>query len=186
MPLTASTFERVALEEDDQTWELYRGRLREKPGMSYTHNDTGFELAFRVAVQLEGQPYTVRSNAGYVRYMASQYFVPDVMIIPEEYTEGLRGRSDVLECYDRPLPLVVEVWSPSTGDYDVETKFPIYRDRGDVEIWRLHPYERTLTRWVRRMDGGYVEDLLTGGEVRPVALPGVVIDLDGLFAVIDG
>jgi Uma2 family endonuclease len=83
------------------------------------------------------------------------------------------------------LPLVVEAWSPSTGEYDVDTKFPIYRDRGDLEIWRLHPYDRTLTRWVRLADGGYREDVFTGGDVRPVALPDVVIDLDALFARID-
>jgi Uma2 family endonuclease len=54
-----------------------------------------------------------------------------------------------LEIYDEPLPLVAEVWSPSTGGYDVLAKLPEYRRRGDTEIWLLHPYERTLTAWRR-------------------------------------
>ena len=87
-----------------------------------------------------------------------------------------------LEAYTDPLPLVVEVWSPSTGDYDVETKLGEYRRRGDLEIWLLHPYSHSLTAWVRQPDGSYVEVHYTGGTVQPAALPGVTIDLDARFA----
>ena len=80
---------------------------------------------------------------------------------------------------------MVEVWSPSTGDYDVDGKIPEYKPRGDREIWRLHPYERTLTTWVRQADGSYVETVHTGGVVRPAWLPDVAIDLAALFAVLD-
>jgi Uma2 family endonuclease len=86
------------------------------------------------------------------------------------------------EVYSQPVPLVVEVWSPSTGEYDVDTKFPEYRLRGDLEIWRLHPDKRTLTTWRRQPDGTYHEELIRGGIVRPMALPGVSINLDELFA----
>ncbi|MEP6871059.1 MAG: hypothetical protein ABI939_04320 [Anaerolineaceae bacterium] len=33
-----------------------------------------------------------------------------------------------------PLPFVAEVWLPSTGEYDVDEKFPQYQRRGDLEI----------------------------------------------------
>ena len=79
------------------------------------------------------------------------------------------------------MPLVVEVWSPSTGDYDVEEKLPEYQRRGDLEIWRLHPYDKTLIRWVQQPDGSYADSLLRGGSVQPAALPGVSIQLDSLF-----
>ena len=81
-----------------------------------------------------------------------------------------------------PLPLVVEVWSPSTGDHDVDTKIPEYQRRGDQEIWRLHPFERTLTMWRRQPDGAYVETTVYGGTVSPTAFPWVTIDLDAVFA----
>ena len=96
---------------------------------------------------------------------------------------GLRGTRDKLEIFDEPLPLVVEVWSPSTGGYDLDAKLPEYQRRGDAEIWRLHPYERTLTVSRRLPDGGYAETVHTGGVVRPIALPGVAVDLDALFAI---
>ncbi len=35
------------------------------------------------------------------------------------------------------------------GRVDVESKLPDYRRRGDLEVWRIHPYERTLTAWRR-------------------------------------
>ena len=78
-------------------------------------------------------------------------------------------------------PFVAEIWSPSTGDFDVETKFPEYRARGDAVIWRIHPFERTVTAWVRRADGGYDERALPLGRVAIESLPGVTIDLELLF-----
>jgi Uma2 family endonuclease len=90
-------------------------------------------------------------------------------------------RPNAVEAYAEPLPLIVEVWSPSTGDYDVDSKLPEYRRRGDLEIWRIHPYEHTLTTWRRQPDGRYTETLYTSGSVQPASLPGVTIDLASLF-----
>jgi Uma2 family endonuclease len=83
--------------------------------------------------------------------------------------------------YTEPLPLVVEVWSPSTGRYDVDRNVPEYQRRGDLEIWRIHPLERTLTAWRRQPDGSYAETVYRSGTVEPVALSAVVIDLEALF-----
>ena len=75
----------------------------------------------------------------------------------------------------------LEVWSPSTGEYDVNAKVPEYQRRGDLEIWRIHPFDRTLIAWRRQPDGSYIESHYAGGTVKPVALPDVTIDLDTLF-----
>jgi len=56
-----------------------------------------------------------------------------------------------------------------------------YRERGDAEIWFIHPYERTLTAWRRQPDGTYREDLYRGGLISVVSLPGVTIDFDALL-----
>jgi Uma2 family endonuclease len=111
------------------------------------------------------------------------YRIPDVCVVPLHLVAQRRqDRPTALEIYEEPMPLVVEVWSPSTGEYDVDQKLKEYQQRGDLEIWRLHPYERTLTAWVRQPDGSYAETLYAGGVVRPAHLPGVAIDLDALFA----
>jgi Uma2 family endonuclease len=93
----------------------------------------------------------------------------------------LLDQHDVLEVYDEPLPLVVKVWSRSTGDYSVPEKIVAYQQRGDLEIWRIHPFERTLTVWRRLPGGSYEETIHREGIVSPAALPGVAIDLAGLF-----
>jgi Uma2 family endonuclease len=103
--------------------------------------------------------------------------------VPTSYGAEFRDRRDKLAIFSEPLPLVVEVWSPSTGGYDVDAKLPIYQRRGDLEIWRIHPFERTLTAWRRQPDGSYEETIYRGGIVEPVALPGVSIDLEALFDV---
>jgi len=67
------------------------------------------------------------------------------------------------------------------GGYDVDAKLAVYQQRGDLEIWRIHPYERTLTSWRRQPDGSYEESIHRGGTISPVALTGVAIDLDALL-----
>ncbi|MBA4181238.1 MAG: hypothetical protein C0506_11670, partial [Anaerolinea sp.] len=76
---------------------------------------------------------------------------------------------------------VAEVWSRSTGEYDVESKFPEYRARGDLEIWRIHPYEHTVTAWRRQPDASYSETFYADGTAEIASLPGVRIPLAELF-----
>ena len=68
---------------------------------------------------------------------------------------------------------------------DVEEKFPEYQRRGDLEIWRLHPYERTLIRWCREADGSYAMTKLASGQVELRGALGACIDLDRLWAYLD-
>ena len=118
---------------------------------------------------------------GRVRKPVGTIFIPDLLVVPTAYGEPFRGRPGVPAIFSGPLPLVVEVWS-STGDYDLDAKLPVYQQRGDLEIWRIHPYERTLTSWQRQPDGSYQETIHRGGSVTPIALPGVTIDLNALWA----
>lgn len=183
MPVTQQTYQAIALEDPEGQWELHRGRLREKPSMSWGHNDVMMRVGFDLNRQLNPSQFYVRINSGRVRSQDETYYIPDVSVIPISYRDHLRGQSNALEVYDRPLPLVIEVWSPSTGGYDVDSKLPEYQRRGDLEIWRLHPVDRTLTIWRRGNDGSYSESVVTSGSVRPIALPGVTIELNALFAV---
>jgi Uma2 family endonuclease len=164
------------------SWELHDGRLVEKPGIarSWKHLAIASLLGVLLQNQLDLDEYRVFFESR-VRRPAATIFLPDVMVVPVTYGEGI-AELPVLAIFSEPLPLVVEGWSPSTGEYDVDTKIPVYRQRGDAEIWRIHPYERTLTRWVRRPQGTYAASTYQGGVVTLAALPGVTIDLDRLFA----
>ena len=182
MLVSEAAFEKLALEEQDAQWELHCGTLRRKPDdMSWEHNYLADELDGLLRQQLDPQQFRIRINMGYVRRSSDSYYIPDVYVVPSDVVRAHRGERG-LEVYRTPLPLVIEIWSPSTGGYEVNSKLPEYQKRGDLEIWRVHPYERTLIAWRRQPDGAYTETLYTSGVVYPSALPGVAIDLDLLFA----
>ena len=179
--ISGEVYERLALAEPDRKWELHDGYPREKPGMTAAHNDLEVKLGYMLMSQLDRSEYHVRIDAGRVHRPGAIYYIPDVFVVPTAFVTPLLVQHDVLEVYDQPLPLVVEVWSRSTGDYDVGEKLAVYQQRGDLEIWRIHPYERTLTAWRRLPDGSYEETIYREGSVGPTALPGVEIDLAALF-----
>lgn len=155
--------------------------LREKPGMTWEHNDSRCELAFELRSHIAVDAYRVHVNMGRTRMSSTQYYIPDVIVIPVAVARRLFTEPGMLEAYPEALPFVVEAWSPSTGTYDVSGKLPNYRRGGDRSMWYLHPYRRTLTVWDRQPDGSYTETIDTGGSVAVASLPGVTVDLDALL-----
>ena len=174
-------FEQFVLSHPDHKWELYDGELREKPGMSAEHNDAMTNLVIALGSQLDRRVYRVRSNSAHIRRSSKSYYIPDVFVVAADAFRLQLGRPGRLERFDIPLLLVIELWSKSTGRYDANTKIPEYQERGDLEIWRLHPYEHSLTVWRRQEDGTYEESTYHGGKINPAFLPNVTIDLDALF-----
>lgn len=178
--VAAETFEQLALSDPEGQWELFDGEARRKPGMTANHNQTMNYLGGDLMRQLDRYQFQVRINSGHMQRTTRNYFIPDVAVVPAELVRAYLGHQ-VLEVYAQPLPLVVEVWSSSTGGYDQRVKLAEYQRRGDAEIWLLHPYDRTLIAWRREAEGTYQEHHQTGGIVAPVALPNVRINLDELF-----
>jgi Uma2 family endonuclease len=182
-PMSEETYRQFALGDPQGQWELYRGQLREKPGMSVEHGSVMMLLVEWLLNQLDRNEFQVRAHHARLRRSADTYYVPDIAVIPTPVVLALLEQPGILDAYPEPLPLVVEIWSPSTGRYDINEKLPDYQQRGDLEIWYVHPYERSLTAWRRQPDGAYSEAVYHGGIVRPKSLPGVAIDLDTLFAL---
>ena len=182
MPITFETYQRVALEDPEGKWELVCGRLREKPPMTTEHEDVSRSLAWELSTKISRREFLVGQGSPKLQIPGGNYRIPDVCVVPQELVRRRRREQPAtFEVYPDPMPLVVEVWSPSTGIQDIGAKLKEYQRRGDREIWLLHPYERTLTASRRQPDGRYSEDVLRGGTVHPVALPSVAIDLDALF-----
>ena len=157
--MSEEDYERFVLTGVDGAWELHDGRLVEKPGMTWKHGDIVTALGYLLVHQLDWSEYRVRFNEGRLRKPLDTIFIPDILVIPSSYGDEFRDRP-ILAIFSEPALLVVEVWSPSTGKYDVDAKLPTYQQRGDREIWRIHPFERTLTRWERLPDGCYQQTLL--------------------------
>lgn len=179
--ITEQEYLELALNEPDRFWELWDGVPVEKPWMSMRHNAVAFYLGAALANQLDQRSYRITVNGDRTRISARAYYIPDLMVIPEAYQAVFEPEGETIGVHPEPLPLVVEVWSPTTGHYDLVVKLRSYQERGDEEIWYLHPNDRTLTSWRKQPDGGYAESLHRGGIVSVASLPGVTIDLDKLF-----
>lgn len=177
--VTEETYRRLAL--GNPQLELHRGQFREKPWMSAVHGDVIGLLLEQLFGQLDRNEYRVRAQHARLRISSTTYYVPDIAVVPTTAVRVLLESPRSLDAYPEPLPLVAEIWSPSTGDYDIHAKLPGYPQRGDREIWYIHPYERTLTAWHREPDGTYVETVYRDGIVQPASLPDVAVDLGTLF-----
>jgi Uma2 family endonuclease len=178
--LTEQDFEAFLLSGIEGRWELHDGVLVEKPAMSWDHQNVMINLAVQLSNQISREAFRVQVESR-VRRPEATVLLPDVMVIPDHYGDEFRNQPGRLAIFSRPLPLVAEVWSVSTGEYDVMAKLPIYQQRGDAEIWLIHPYEKTVTSWRRQPDGTYLSSVHHEGTIQPVALPDVVIEIAELF-----
>lgn len=173
--------EELALRDPDGFWELWHDGPRQKPAMTYAHDVIPRTLRDILREQLPRREFEIVETAK-LRTRDGHYFIPELCVFPRVLQAPLKEKPRTFEMYSPPVPLVVEVWSPSTGEYDVEKKFPEYRARGDEEIWRIHPYDLTVTVWRKQTDGSYTETWYRAGDtVQVVSLPGVQIALSELF-----
>ena len=181
MPISEATYLRVIEEDPERKWELRCGELREKEPTTWAHESIAWRLGFRLQEQLDFATFEVRVDAGRVRRSEERYYIPDVMVIPKDLARRLFSDPNTVVVLPDPRPFIAEVWSPSTGRNDLREKLPAYRQRGDAEVWLIHPRERSVRIWRRQPDGSYAESRLRGGTVQLAALPGVTIDLNELL-----
>ena len=90
MVVSAMTYEQVALEDPDGQWELDCGRLRQKPGMTYGHNDAMRKLARRLGTQLDERAFAVDMNATRLRVSTGSFYIPDLTVIPRALVQKPR------------------------------------------------------------------------------------------------
>ena len=131
--MSEEAYQEFVLSGVEGAWELHDGRLVEKPGMSWEHTTIASLLVADLQHQLDIREYRALGESR-VRRPTATIFLPDVLVVPTAFGQPFRGRPGTLAIFPNPLPLIVEVWSPSTGDYDVEAKLPIYEQRGDLDI----------------------------------------------------
>lgn len=187
MAVSLATYHRLVQEDPEGRWEYWQGRPRRKIGMTAEHEHLGSRLARLIIAQSNADDFEVRMQGAKLRASSGHYFIPDVSVLRQsQVLLKLDQRSTDLEIYDEPVPFVAEVWSPSTGEYDVDAKFPEYQWRGDEEIWRVHPHELAVTIWVRQPDGSYAERVVREGAVTLSSVPDITIDLERLFRFMPG
>jgi Uma2 family endonuclease len=132
--ISEQAYRERALRDAERLWELWDGVPVEKPLLSMKHDDVAFHLGYLLQSQLDRNVYRINVNGGKTRHTPRNYFIPDVVVIPAVVVLPFANDPQAFNAFAEPLPLVVDVWSPATGAYDVETKVQGYRKRGDAEI----------------------------------------------------
>lgn len=115
------------------------------------------DLEMQLTNQLDRNRFRVRINSARVNRIDVTCFILDVLIESADLPNQNRDVANVLEIFQDPVPFV-------------------------AEIWRIHPYDRTVSIWRRQPNDEYGFRLLTGGRIQVAAIPGVWIDLDSLLA----
>jgi Uma2 family endonuclease len=169
--------------EGDRT-ELIDGTayVSEPPAPTRSHQELVGELYYQVRLALEGKsfhayiaPFDVRlPKDGEADELIDTVVQPDVLIVRdlEKLDErGMRGAPD----------WIAEVLSPSTASHDQTLKLRAYERAGVLEVWFLHPDDRTLTPY-RLENGRYGRPTILElrGQTPVGAVPGVSIDWDRL------
>lgn len=122
MAVSVETYQQLVLEDREGHWELVCGRLRQKPPMTAEHNQAARLLGRLLDRQLELAHSTADTGTTRLRLSSGSCYEPDVCVIPMAAVRRLRERPGTFEVYEEPMPLVAEVWPPSTGAYNVEQK----------------------------------------------------------------
>lgn len=181
MVISSKTDRRIVAEDPNGAWEPVDGRRREKPAMTLWHNDARALLGHALMRSLDSSRFRVHCGGARLELIERNYFVPDLVVIPAESSMPLRAQVFASNFYASPLSLLVEIWPPPTDAWCVDEKIPLYKARGDKEIWRMRPYERTLTIGRRQPGETCSESFHKNGAFHPAFHPNVAIDLGRLF-----
>ena len=169
---------------DTQREELIGGiaYVREPPAPSRPHQELVGELYHQIRLALKGTrcrayvaPFDVRlPKAGEADDQIDTVVQPDVLVVCDLNkldVRGMRGAPDWL----------AEILSPTTASHDQVVKLPVYERAGVLEVWLIHPIDRTLTIY-RLESGRYGRPIIQPLEGRTTmsAIPGVNIDWDRL------
>lgn len=145
--------------------ELIEGEVRAKPMPTWDHGEAAFEIGviLRPFGHVAVQPRAVIESAG-----ASP--LPDVAF----YRDGKPGKGEYMRT---PPHIAVEVLSAGQSMPFMRRKAALYASFGVESVW-IVDLER---REVHVVEGGGDRTLLPGDRLTTPAVPGLDVDVSGLF-----
>lgn len=171
--------EYLALGETQERYELIDGVVIMSPSPTPTHSEIINEIVYQLKdFSRAATPLRVFTETD-VRLAEDLVYQPDVAVyLPDRLLavpHVLKGSPD----------LAVEVLSPSNRGLDLVTKRRDYDRFGVGEYWIIDP-ETGHIRALRRPAPGapFAETLVTGPELGSAAIPGFVLDLKPIIAMI--
>ena len=132
-PMSEETYRQFALGDPQGQWELYRGQLREKPGMSVEHGGVTDNLLAFLYGQLDRNEYRIRTTHARLRRSADTYYIPDIVVIPTPVVQALLDQPGSLDAYPSRYP-----WSSKFGRprQDGMTSMRSCRTISSAAIWK--------------------------------------------------
>jgi Uma2 family endonuclease len=159
----------------DARVELIDGEIIDMPPIGSPHASTVFFISDRLRDIVKGIAFVWVQNP--IRLSQHSEPQPDVAL--------LRPRPDLYHS-SHPTPadvfLIVEVADTSLA-YDTQIKLPLYARHGIPEVWLIDlPNRRFMVHRTPTVAGFQAVHTLTAlSAVTPLLLPGVTVDLSGVF-----
>lgn len=180
------TFADILSWPEDERWELIDGEaFNMTPAPSQRHQEILGNLFLQFGAFLEGAscrvflaPFDVLLPAVAENALTTTTVVqPDLTVVCDR--EKLDGHG----CVGSPT-LVIEILSPHTARKDLREKLHKYEQVGVKEYWVVYPSEKMVHIFTRDEYGQYGDAAIyINGEQVPVAvLPGLIIDMERVFA----
>ncbi|MCW5888970.1 MAG: Uma2 family endonuclease [bacterium] len=174
--------EYLALPPDGERYELVEGVVVMSPSPVLRHQAVSGEVFFQLQAYLRSNPigfafFEVDVRLGRGVGGRDLVFRPDLIYVRRE-------RFAVLPAYVTGAPDVAcEVVSPGYRRYDRETKRTEYERHGVLEYWLFDPEDATTQLW-RLEDGRYIDVTPPGDAYPSAAVPGFVLDLAPVRALL--
>lgn len=147
--------------DDDQRYELLRGRLVVTPSPTFEHQSVLSALNFHIETHVRDRDLGVVLQAPLdVMFGDDTVVQPDLLYVAEDRVDDIR-RGHAL---GGPPDLVVEVLSESTARRDRTEKREIYADEGVPWLVLVDPSERTVETFELADDGRYTLDASAAGD----------------------
>jgi Uma2 family endonuclease len=169
---TAADFERLPAEGH---WEVVDGRAVLLPGNDLDHQEILDELSSRLDHCLRRRGTGRRNTTVNVDIPGPEFRtrVPDIVIY-ERRPSGKRFH------VGEPPEIVVEILATPRGNVERTEKIDDYARAGIAEYWIVNPFEQVVE--IYRLEAGeYKLSEVATAEIESFAMPGVRIDLHGLW-----
>jgi Uma2 family endonuclease len=161
--------------DDGKRREIIGGELLVSAAPSTRHQRLIVELVLLIGNYLKAHDVgTLFAAPTEVMFSDIDVAEPDIFVVLKGSRAEITDRRVV-----GPPDWIIEVLSPSTADYDLETKRKLYRAHG-VLYWIVDPDNRTVTVWDSE------QHVYSGNaSIDMPLLPGLHLKLSELFAVLD-
>lgn len=172
---------------DDERWELIDGgAYNMSPAPGSIHQRVSMDLSRQFSTYLKGKPCKVFAAPFDVRLSEQSGLSDDAIetvVQPDLVVVCDPSKLDDRGCKGAP-EIVVEIVSPSTGSYDLTTKFDLYQKYAVKEYWIVMPGEQAVMVFKLQKNGVYGPPDRFGSSDRVVVemLDGLIIELAEVFA----